>query len=70
MALTEIRNLVSVSHNLAANTLDVKWEDVILRDGVPVTSTPFRRAYGIENKDQFILDLGPDAAKYLAAAGW
>ena len=70
MALTEQKILSSVTHNVTANTVDVKWLNQILRDGEVISETPHRCAYHTEQKDQFTADLGIDAPKYLAMVGW
>lgn len=71
MALTEQKLLASVNRNIIGNTLEVKWLNEILRDGEVISSIPHRCAYGIDQKDQFIADLGAEvAAPYIALAGW
>jgi hypothetical protein len=70
MALTEQRVLASVNHNKLADALEVCWADQVLRDGEVIASTAHRCAYSREQKVLFEVDLGVDAAVYVAAAGW
>lgn len=70
MALTEQKKLASVNHNITSNTLEVKWLNEILRDGEVISSIPHRGSYQVEQKAQFVADLGVEADKYIALAGW
>lgn len=58
--------LASVTHDLLSNTLEAvmceNTETAIVRVSC--------HNYSIEQKDQFIADLGAEAAKYIALAGW
>jgi len=68
--LSEQRVLQSVRHNVTANAFDVKWINEVIQDGVVVSSIPHRCSYGEDRKAQFEFDLGVDAARYVAMAGW
>ena len=71
MALTEQKTLASVNHTIIGNTMEVKWMNEILRDGEVISRIPHRCSYQVEQKDQFIADLGATvAAPYIAMAGW
>lgn len=69
MALTEQRILRAVTVRPDADTIEVEWRDEILRDGEVITSTPHRKAYGADQKDEFLAEV-EGAEGYAAAAGW
>lgn len=68
--LTERLTLITVTHNLQADMLEVKWLNDILKDGEVISSVPQRSTYDRGRKDQFISDVGADAAKYISMVGW
>jgi hypothetical protein len=69
MALTEQRILKSVEVMVQASTINVLWVDQVLRDGELVVETNHRKAYTIEQKDDFLNEV--DGAEiYLLVAGW
>ena len=71
MALAEQKILTSINHNVVSNTLEVKWLNKILRDGEVISSIPHRGSYGVDQKDQFIADVGAtESAPYLVLTGW
>ena len=57
MALSEQRVLISIEVLPEQNAINVKWEDQISRDGAMISGLPFRRAYGKDQRAEFISDL-------------
>lgn len=58
--------LAFVTHDLLSNTL----EAVMCENTAVEVKRISCMNYSIEQKDQFIADLGAEAAKYIAMAGW
>ena len=69
MALEERKILASVDIQPTSNTVNVRWDNQILRDGVVVSTTPHRTAYSVDQKDAFLAEV-EGADKYIAALGW
>ena len=69
MALTEQRALSQVTVLPELNSVNVQWLDQILRDGEVIASTPFRKAYGAEQKEDFLAEVD-QADQYVAILGW
>lgn len=68
--LTEQQILKSVEVLAQANAINVLWEDQILRDGEVVSRTNHRCSYGAGQMEQFVVDLGVDAEKYVGLIDW
>ena len=69
MALTESKILAAVSLNIAANTIEVRWDNIITRDDEQISRVPHRCAYGFDQKDAFLAEV-EGAQSYAAAMGW
>lgn len=69
MALTEQRILKQVTILAQQSSANVQWANQILRDGEVITETYERKAYTIEQKDDFLAEV-EGASNYLAALGW
>lgn len=73
MALTEQTVQTQVTINTTPgfpSTINVKWERQIIDDtGIVVTVIPKRKAYGIDQKNEFLLEV-TGADTYILAAGW
>ena len=69
MALTESKVLAHVGINLAANSADVRWDNLIERDGEVISRVPHRKAYSVEQKSDFLAEV-EGAENYLGALGW
>jgi hypothetical protein len=69
MALTEQRILKAVTVKPTQQAIEVQHSDQILRDGEVISEQYHRKAYGIEQKDEFIAEV-EGAAAYIQAAGW
>ena len=69
MALTEQRTLAEVTLVIASNTIHVRWDDNILRDGEVILRVPHRKAYSKEQKQEF-LDEVENAGVYVPIVGW
>lgn len=70
--ITEVRELKSVRVISDRNAVEVEWADVVRRaDSSVIATTPFNRAYGRYDRDQFLLDMGdaPTAVTYADLAG-
>jgi len=67
--LTEERVLAAINNNLAANTIEVKWLNVIKRDGIAIQSIPHRRAYMQEEAQEFLNEV-PNGLAYTLIMGW
>lgn len=61
-----------VFHDAVNNTLEALWiEEVFNADNVLIEYRNSKcRNYSIEQKSEFITDVGADSAKYVAMAGW
>ena len=68
--LEEKQVLESVEVLTQVNAINVLWENQILKDGVVITSTNHRCAYGAGQKEMFEADLGDEAAKYVGLIDW
>jgi len=68
--LTKRNVIIAVRHVVAANTLEVHSVTEVLENGAVIGSNRTDRAYMPEEKVDFELDMGADAAKYLTLAGW
>lgn len=74
MSLSEQRVLTSIEVLPEQNAINVRWDDQILRDGDVISSSNFRRAYGVNDRMTFITDIAsyvtPEVAEmYANAAG-
>lgn len=69
MALTEQRVLKQVTMLPQSNAINVQWANQILRDGEFVSETYERKAYGPEQKADFLAEVD-GAAAYVSAMGW
>lgn len=69
MALTEERVLKSVEVLLDAKSINVCWENRVLRDGEVIAQSNERCAYGLDQKEQFIADV-EGAAAFVTAIPW
>ena len=70
--ITETRELKSIRVISSSHATEVEWVDVVRRDdGTLIAETPFNRAYGRYDRDQFLLDMGdaPTAVTYADLAG-
>ena len=67
--LEEVETLDQVMLHVGQKTIDVRWTTSILRDGVEISKTYRRNAYGEENKAAFIADV-ENPEQYVAAIGW
>lgn len=69
MALTEQRILKQVTLLPQSNAVNVQWANQILRDGEFVSETYERKAYGEDQKGDFINEVTGGQA-YSDAMGW
>lgn len=69
MALTESKVLAQVTRDIATNTIMVRWDNIIDRDGEVISRIPQRAAYGVDQKEQLLAEC-PEAAGDIAALGW
>jgi hypothetical protein len=73
MALTEDIILSSVTIHLSQKTIDVAWQERILRDGVMISSSPKNGCYPLnengEPDESVISELGVSIADLLGQAG-
>ena len=69
MALTESTILAHVGLNQTANSIEVRWDNIIDRDGETISRVPHRKAYSVEQKADFLAEV-EGADKYVAAMGW
>lgn len=69
MALTEQRILKQVTLLPQANAVNVQWANQILRDGELVSETYERKAYGEDQKVDFINEVTGGQA-YSDIMGW
>lgn len=61
--------LANVELLVAANCIQVKWLNQILKDGVVISEVPHRKAYMQDQKAEFIAEV-EGAQKYIDAMGW
>lgn len=57
MALTEQRILNQVTVLPNANSINVQWADQILRDGKVFSEQYHRKAYGADQKSEFLAEV-------------
>jgi hypothetical protein len=69
MALSEQRIVKQVSILPEQSAINVQWANQILRDGVVISETYERRAYSIEQKEEFLAEV-ENAEGYIQAASW
>lgn len=69
MALEEQTVLKSVEVMLEAQTINVCWENIILKDGEVIAQSNHRRAYNKNEKEQFLTDV-EGAQNYVSVVGW
>jgi hypothetical protein len=62
MAFTEQRVLNQVTVLPEQSAINAQWLDQVLKDGVVIASTPFRKAYTVDQKDELLAEL--DKAEY------
>ena len=67
--LTEQRILKQVTTLPAQSAVQVQWANQILKDGVVISETYERKAYGQEQKAEFIAEV-EGAAAYVTALNW
>jgi hypothetical protein len=70
MALREETNLKSVEILPISNTIQLLWETKIYRDDDIIAYDNFRRAYGSNEKNAFMKDLGEESNKYINNIVW
>jgi hypothetical protein len=68
MALSEQTVLASVEVLPQMNSVNVRWDKQIMRDGEVIVSEPHRRAYGRYEREQFLADV-PSGEAYADSAG-
>ena len=69
MALTESKVLAAINLNLTAGTIEVRWDNLIERDGEIISRVPHRKAYSASQKAEFEAEV-EGAASYVQAMGW
>ncbi len=69
MALTESKILAEVSLLPAQNAINVRWDNIIKRDDEVISRQPHRKAYTVEQKDEFLAEV-EDGQQYATAIGW
>ncbi len=69
MALTESKVLAHVGLNIPANTIEVRWDNIIWRDEEVISRVPHRKAYSADQKAEFLAEVEGGAA-YVQAMGW
>lgn len=69
MALSEKRIVKQVSIVPEIQCVNVQWADQIFRDGELVAETYHRKAYSLEQRDQFLAEVD-GADRYTSALGW
>ena len=69
MALTESKILAHVGLNVAANAIEVRWDNIIKRDEEVISRVPHRKAYTADQRAEFEAEV-EGAAAYIAAIGW
>lgn len=67
--ITKNKTLASVEIGIETQTINVKWLNQIIEDGVVISSIPHRCAYNILQRDQFRAEV-ENADQYVTAAGW
>ncbi len=69
MALTESKVLSQVTVLPEANAVQVRWDNLIERDGEVISRVPHRKAYSQDQKQEFLAEV-EGAENYLGALGW
>ena len=69
MALTENKVLKSIEVIPEAQSVNVLWENQVLRDGVVISQTLERSAYNELDKIRFMSDVS-SANEYITILGW
>jgi hypothetical protein len=69
MSLTETTILAHVGLNLPANTIEVRWDNIIQRDGETISRVPHRKAYSQDQAADFATEV-EGAVAYMQAMGW
>ena len=69
MALTESTILAHVGLNIPANTIEVRWDNVIQRDGKTISRVPHRKAYTADQKADFLNEV-ENGQQFVTAMGW
>jgi hypothetical protein len=69
MALIEQRVLKQISVLPLLKTIDVQWEDQIIKDGVAISKQYHRKAYSENQRDEFLAEV-ENAVSYVSAVGW
>lgn len=69
MTLTEEKIFAQVTRDITSNTIGVKWDNVIMRDGEVISRVPHRCVYSPDQKDKLLAEC-PEAAPDVDAMGW
>jgi hypothetical protein len=69
MSLREEKVLVEVAFNIIANSINVKWENRIIKEDEIISAIPHRKAYSVIQIDEFLHEV-ENAEKYVSAIGW
>jgi hypothetical protein len=70
--MREVKSLNGVTVKQEAKAIEVSWTVSVVRDdGSTAAATPFNRAYGQYDREQFLLDMAsePTAGTYADLAG-
>lgn len=69
MALTEKTVLSQVTILPEQGAVNVRWDNIVERDGVEISRQPHRKAYAADQRAEFEAEV-EGAASYIAALGW
>lgn len=69
MALTEKTVLSQVTTLPEQGAVNVRWDNIIERDGVEISRQPHRKAYTADQRAEFEAEVA-GAASYIEALGW
>ena len=69
MALTESKVLAQVTVLPESNSVNVRWDTVVMRDEEVISRQPHRKAYAADQKAEFLAEV-EGAEAYIAALGW
>ena len=69
MSLTESKVLAQVTILPESNSVNVRWDNLIMRDEEVISRQPHRKAYTFDQKDEFLAEV-EGAENYIAALGW
>lgn len=69
MALTETSTITEIMVLPLESAVQVKWRNVVKRDGDPISANDHYRVYTEPEKAIFLADV-PGAAGYVALLGW